>query len=157
MDLIVALALAFILYFLVLKTTVPSAAELELLQYLVTTINSDGLKVRLFKNDVTPDDNTVIGDLTEADFEGYAAGDLANLTTPGVVAAQAQTQGDSVTFTMGTPGTTNNIYGHYITDSAGTVLYGVVRDPSAPIAMDTAGKEYTVFPVLTLRDKAKCT
>lgn len=136
--------------------TAPNEVERNLLDFLCAKIIADTWKIHLFKANVTPDANTVLGDVhgagKEADFQDYLTDVLANPTVAITDGGKAVIRFDPVTWTMGTPGTTNNIYGHYITNSTDTDLFGVVRDPSAPIAMDTAGKKYTVFPVITLQD-----
>jgi hypothetical protein len=53
------------------------------------------------------------------------------------------------TFTMGTPGTTNTIYGYYITDSAETTLLGAERFSTAK-SMLVNGDAIKITPKLTL-------
>lgn len=106
-------------------------------------------KLRLYKNNVTPTNATVLADLTEADFSGYAAQTLvwgASSITAHIAEAAAATL--SFTISSGT----QNIYGWYVTNSAGTRLLSVERDPSAPVAMDASG--LNVYSI-TLSVKAK--
>lgn len=113
-----------------------------------TFLNS--LKIRLFKNNLTPGTGTVIGDFTEADFTGYAAISLSGFPASSIVSHAASSTGSQVTFTVGSsPTTTNNIYGWYVTNSAGTKLYGCQRDANAPIAMAVAGAIYQVTPTFS--------
>lgn len=98
-----------------------------------TTLAQVGLvNVHLAKAPFTPGPDLVIGDMTEADFDGYAA--LA------VDSATAQVFTDPTTgekiiqldepaggWTWITTGVTNlpqTIYGAYVTNSANNVLYG---------------------------------
>jgi hypothetical protein len=108
------------------------------------------MKLRLYSNNLTPDNTKVVGDFTEATFAGYAAVSL-NFSADAVVTAHvANDSADAVTFTI-TAGT-QNIYGWYVTNAAGTVLYFSQRDANAPVGMSSAGlNTYTI--TVTLSDK----
>lgn len=130
---------------------VPTASALTLLAQSQALWNGAGpLKIRLYKNNYTPVNGTVIGDLTQADFNGYTAGGttLANWTTPTTVSSRAQTQADPVTWTKGVGGTGNSIYGYYVVDGSGNLLWAE-RDPAAPIDLNTDGKQYLVLARFT--------
>lgn len=110
-------------------------------------------KLRLFKNNVTPDNTKVIGDFTEATFSGYAAISLTGWSAAAVTAHVAQSDPTAGTFTI-TSGT-QAIYGWYVTDSGGTVLYWAQRDPSAPVTLDASGlNQYIVTASLQAKDTA---
>ena len=83
---------------------------------------SKDLKLRLFTNDYTPVDTSVLGNFTEAAGGGYVAKDLANGSWTITVANDPS---DAVyaeqTFTFTGPLTGNaTIYGYYIEDNAGS-------------------------------------
>src|SRR4051794_24675060 len=84
---------------------------------------STNLRVRLFKNNYTPIATTVVGDLTEANFSGYAAvtpsfGSSATVTSKGTI-----TDGSSRDFTHNGGATSNTVYGYYVTyESGGSTL-----------------------------------
>jgi hypothetical protein len=92
---------------------------------LITLLNnllngsSEGLKIRLFKNDLTPDNATTIGDMTEATFPGYnfISANGASFPTPTMNgSAQAESDGVTMTWTCsGTPMPAETIYGLYVT------------------------------------------
>ncbi len=107
------------------------------------------LTLKLFKNNYTPVAGTTLAALTEADFNGYVAKALTNWTSPTPVASRAQTQADPVNWTKGVGGTGNSIYGYYVIDNAGNLLWAE-RDPNAPIDMNTDGKQYLILPRYTL-------
>lgn len=112
------------------------------------------LTLHLFKSNTTPTTATVLGDFTEADFDGYAAGSPYNLTGP-VVTVPTPGSGALVTYTLinFTPTgsiTPNNIYGYYVLDSAGTLLW-CERAPSPPIVLNST---LTTLP-LTIKFGAK--
>jgi hypothetical protein len=106
------------------------------------------LRVRLFSNNYTPDNAMVIGSFTECTFAGYAAVAPAGWTVPVVAAHLATSQANPVTFTI-TAGT-QNVYGYYVTNVAGTVVYFAERDPAAPVVLAAAGtNSYQVTPTYT--------
>ena len=57
---------------------VPDVGEVLLLSYSLNKIApGDSVKLKLFKNDYTPVEGSLVGDFTEADTAGYSAIDLA--------------------------------------------------------------------------------
>src|SRR5438132_1401876 len=75
------------------------------------------MQLHLFKNNYTPVEGSTVANFTEADFGGYAAVSLSN-----AVQTVDHVAWDAITWTRtGTP--TNTIYGAYVTDNGGTVLY----------------------------------
>lgn len=103
------------------------------------------ITVHLFQNNLTPTVSNVLGDFTEATFTGYASQTLAYSGSPvhdavNHVWYQPCAQ---LTWTMGTPGTTNNVYGVYLTDAAGN-LRGAGRLDGAPAPMSVAGQTVSV-------------
>lgn len=78
--------------------------------------------VRLFKNNAVISHNTVLADLNEADFSGYAAIQLQNGTVQVALDAsgRALTLFDMVTWQKN-GATGNTIYGYYYTDGAGNL------------------------------------
>lgn len=100
-------------------------------------------KVRLAKASITVDKDTVIGDFTEADFNGYAAATLSwgSITIDGDNNA-VSVAGDAV-FTRGPSAGSNTIYAWYLTDSAGTVLYAG-RTLDTPVPMNGEDDSLTV-------------
>jgi hypothetical protein len=108
------------------------------------------ISVHLYVNDISPDLDTVLADLTEASFPGYA-GQVGTFTTPPFTngSNKAETDQDSsVTFTStGSSGET--AYGYYITDTLNADLYWIERFAS-PVPFDQAGRFVTIGPQLTL-------
>jgi hypothetical protein len=120
-------------------------ALLDLLALKVPTL--DELYLRLYKNDLVPDRYSGVDDFVEADFTGYAAVGFVSWGTPFLNADDdAEVDHDPIVFTQTGTATTNNIYGYFVTDGAGTTLWFSERNPAAPAAMDTTGKTYTVIP-----------
>lgn len=113
----------------------------------------DGAKIRLFKNDVQPDMDTVIGDLTTADYTGY--GDSAELVwgTPYANAEGAiEMAAGSVEFSPTGDAATCTIYGYAILDSAGGLFACERLDE--PFPMTNADDNLIIVPRLALKNPA---
>lgn len=108
--------------------------------------NGGTTKVKLFKNNIVPDADTVLGDLTEADFDGYA-----ELNPTGTAATingsnQGEVEYDALTFTRASTGAAQTIYGYYlkaVDDFANPYLLLVELFP-APVVVTNLG-EAVVF------------
>jgi len=110
-------------------------------------------KLKLFTNNVTPDNTFGTGSFTEATFTGYAAITLAAWGASSLSAHIASSLQPKQQFTI-TAGS-QNIYGWYITNSAGTVLLASGRDPAAPVALNSAGmNKYGVTLTASNKDNA---
>lgn len=134
-------------------TYVPDVGEEHFLD-LITAVN---YTLRLYTNDVTAGltdaqiDALVAGSFTEATFAGYAAAALTGgswTTTPdepstGVYAQQ--------TFTRSSTGTTQNVYGYYLTRTTGGQLE-YFHDFGGPVAVTNINDAIAVVPRLTLGD-----
>jgi len=117
---------------------VPDVGEVLLLSYALNKIAPGAsVKLKLFTNDYTPVEGSVIASFTEAVAAGYAAIDLAmadwTVETDTGVTTAAQPQ---KTFTF-TAASTN--YGYYITDIAGTGLLWAERFDDAPHTIPSGG------------------
>ena len=117
---------------------VPDVGEVLMLSYSLNKIApGDSVKLKLFTNDYTPVEASVIASFTEAVAAGYAAIDLAKAdwsiaTDTGVTtAAQAQK-----TFTL-TAASTN--YGYYITNNDGSQVLWAERFSDAPHTIPAGG------------------
>lgn len=72
-------------------------------------------KLKLFKNNVAVTDATVLGDLTEANFSGYAAKDLSAIAAASINGSdQGERHSNANNFVHSGGGTANTIYGWYI-------------------------------------------
>jgi hypothetical protein len=84
--------------------------------------------LHLFKNNITPTKNSVVGDFVSADFTGYAP--LTPLSTQAPYLDQngnAALTSPVYQFLETGVVITNTVYGAYVTNAAGTVLFGAVR------------------------------
>jgi hypothetical protein len=95
---------------------------------------------RLYVNNHTPGTATVLADLTEATFAGYAAVPGNTITWPGATLAAhvAQSTGSNIVFNN-TGASGQVVYGVYVTNVANNKLYFVERDPVAPVTIPALG------------------
>jgi hypothetical protein len=111
----------------------------------------------LFKNDVTPDADTVLADLEEASFPGYFPFDLtrSTWTMPTVVGGCAiATWGEEVVEWPVTGETDETIYGMAYYDSTENIIRWVQRFDDDDIVPLSIGQTFRVLPVYTLTSAA---
>jgi len=117
---------------------IPDVGEVLLLSYSLNKITpGDTVKLKLYTNDYTPVEGSVIGSFTQAVAAGYAAIDLAKadwtIATSGGVTTAEQPQ-KTFTFTAA-----STDYGYYVTDIAGTGLLWAERFSDAPHSIPSGG------------------
>jgi hypothetical protein len=123
-----------------------------MLQDIIAAANVAGMVAHLYTGNIVPANTDVLGTYTpsEATFVGYAAQAITAWSGVGVAAHVASSSANEVTFTI-TAGA-QNVFGVFFTDPGGTVLFGAVRDPAAPVALNVAGtNNYAVDTTLTLQ------
>ena len=116
-----------------------------------TSLLSAGV-LHLYSNNYSPSDSTVIGDLTEATFPGYAGNALTGASWNAVTVTShiASTQLTAAsTFRRGTGGSPQTIYGAYITDSTNTYLLAAWEFASGPYTLTNPGDAISTTPQLT--------
>ena len=116
---------------------VPDVGEVLLLEYALNKTEPTEVKLKLFKNDYTPVEGSVVADFTESDGAGYAAIVLAGAnwtiaTSVGVTTAEYAQQ----TFTL-TGAITH--YGYYITNNNGSQVLWAERFSDAPHTIPSGG------------------
>ena len=116
---------------------VPDVGEVLLLSYALNKVAQGDVKLRLYTNDYTPVEGSVVGDFTEATAAGYAAITLTGAswtiaTATGVTTATYAQQ----TFTL-TAASTD--YGYYVTNNAGTQVLWAERFSDAPHSIPSDG------------------
>lgn len=115
---------------------VPNTVAASILTALVGVAGIlNGALLKLFKNDVIPNVGTILADLVEADFTGYAASAAITWSVP-VLGDDGlyRVIGDNKSFIAGSPLTVpNTIYGYYVTNGAGTVLLFAERYANSKI------------------------
>jgi len=119
----------------------------------LTDITNRTHRYRLYTNDFTPTRDTLVGDLTEQVGDGYATFDLVDSTAwvlsvnvhQGIAIATPKNFGVAVA-----PWT---IFGIYVTNVAGTVLYFAMRLDGAPITV-AIGDSLTHVPIISIFSQA---
>jgi len=97
---------------------VPNDGELVLLRMMLKDAsNSDTFLLRLYKNNYTPDQNSVLSSFTEADFTNYTQATIArgDWSAPSTSGGSGSTTAAQKSWTCGA--STNTVYGYYVVDS----------------------------------------
>jgi len=107
------------------------------------------LSLRLAKTAFAPTASLTLAGITEADYVGYEPLPLTLGTVqPGTPGGRAEADFANVTFTCGGSATPNSIYGYFVTDGSGNLLWCELFG-GAPRPMDGAGR--TVSLDISLR------
>lgn len=108
------------------------------------------LRVGLFQNDIEIDRETTIGSLQEADFSGYSGPQFITAwDAPYLDGERAILPAVPVTWTVAGGGISNWIFGFYVLDTGGNLLWAQ-RVGAAPRAMIYPGTTYTADPSLSV-------
>lgn len=125
----------------------PDVGENLVLEMITNKTAPQNLNLRLFASNTTPADTDTAGSYTEATFPGYGAITLTgaswNSAASGSISYSAQQ-----TFTRSSTGTTENIYGYYVTQVTSGILLYSERDASAPAPMTSAGDAIKLTPTI---------
>lgn len=125
----------------------PNTGENIALGVLVNKTAAQDLVLRLYQNNIVPADTDTAATYTEATFSGYApitlTGSSWGAPTNGSISYAQQT------FTHNGGGTSNNIYGYYVTQvTSGTLVYSE-RDPAAAFLIANLGDNIKITPTIT--------
>jgi len=125
----------------------PAESLINILDFFLDSTEID-LTYKLFKNDVTVDEDTVLGDFTEADFGGYAAKAAEDEAEPTINGSdEAQSLGAELEWVKtGAPEAVQQIYGCYVTwidEGAVERLFAAFELP-APVAIAVAGNNVKI-------------
>ena len=121
----------------------PDAGEVAALKAMVNHTSPGDLKLHLYKNDVTIDEDTVIGDVTESTEAGYAAVTLTGASWTVATGAGNVTTASYAeqTFTFTEAAT---VYGYYVTNNAGTILMWIEEFTGGPYVLPASGGSVAV-------------
>lgn len=133
---------------------VPASGENLLLTWALTDDTPENLTLKLYQNDVTPADDSVAGDFTEADFTDYSAKTLARsgwATVAQDVNDKASIQYDTTqSWTCGASG--NTIYGYYVVGATSGTLVWAERFADSETL--TNGVQLSLLPKFTLASES---
>jgi len=128
---------------------VPFTSSLEFLDSIVAGI-LENAELCLFQNNYVPVHTSALGNFTEADFDGYAR---ITLTTWPAAALDANNKASSAlgfqTFTKTGAVTANTIYGVFVLDGFGNLIYAE-RFATAPFTLSVPGQLLLYKPVFTV-------
>lgn len=123
----------------------------RLMLYWKVLSGAESQKVALFKNDVAFTQATVMADLTEADFPGYARQTLT-WNDPELVLDRYQMAGFGVTFTQNADDDPQTIYGYYTPWTAGggnnQMMFAVKFE--TPVVFENEGDFLDLTPRISL-------
>ncbi len=122
------------------------------------TLAAGDLRIRLFKNNVTPTDASILANFTAATFTGYADITLTNGSWVTTAGAPSTATYAVQTFTCSTAGTAETIYGYVIFRNGVSKVWFVERFPAANITaglttISLAGQTIVINPRFTLKDE----
>lgn len=129
---------------------IPNICQVRIGEFLLET---EDVLLKLFTNDLTPDQDTILGDITEMTGHAYAAKTLSAASwtdssgSGGVVKSYAKQ-----TFTF-TPTGTVTVYGYFMVDATTGNLICVERFATAQV-ITTADDDIKITPEMTFRDIA---
>lgn len=137
-----------------MPTYVPNAAELLLITHLFKTETPPNLTCHLFKNDLSVTESTVVGDITEADFEGYSDLSLtrANWSNPTTVSGEAEiSYGQTLNFAS-TDEELQTVYGLYLTENTNDQLVYIEKFDVAKTIEEGSNLDITLKLRLSNKD-----
>lgn len=129
---------------------IPSNGEAKLLEFALGVNTPGNQKLRLFVNDYTPVDGSLVASFTEMTTLGYAEKTLTKtswVVTQGADGAVAEAAYAVQTWSF-TAGTLVNVYGYYIVDTTTGLLLWAERFPSAKPIQNT-GDQIIITPKIT--------
>jgi hypothetical protein len=128
---------------------VPDLGEIELLtKLLINTTDTEDYIVRLYQNNYSPSNTTVVGDFTEANFTNYTAKTIArsDWASPSTFATKAESSVTAQSWTCGITG--NTLYGYYVIGSTSGVCLWAEQFAASRILVD--GDILNLTPKFTL-------
>ena|SRR5260221_138134 len=129
---------------------VPSASEKTWCDFMLGVTTPGNQNLKLFVNNVTPDDTFVAAGLTEMSTLGYAQKVLTKtswVTVAGATGQPATSTYAQQTWTF-TAGTAVTVYGYYYTDVT-TGLLVAVELFSSPKVVQNTGDQIIITPTIT--------
>ena len=134
-----------------MSVVVPNSSEVIILQYITNNDAPENISMRLYANDITPNDGSTTASFIEVIEGGYA---VRSLSPNGwTIVSGTPSQASYAELTWSFTGPVGNVYGYYVTrDTGGEVLWAE-RFTTGPFNVKTAGDEIKVLPRLTLRQR----
>jgi len=131
---------------------IPNVSEVTLLNNMLNVATPTNTILHLYSNNLTPSSTTVVGDVTEVTSGGYAAITLTSLSWTvatsggGITTASYAEQTFNIT-------TSATVYGYYITNVAGDLLW-LERFTAAPLQLPGSGGQVLITSQVSLNSCA---
>ena len=130
---------------------VPNASEVIMLNYILNIDAPENISIRLYANNVIPDENSTVATFTEvANGLGYTTGGQSLIPGSWSVISGNPSQAEHTEVTWTFTGAAGNIYGYYVTRDTGGELLWAERFTNGPFNITTNGDEIKITPRLTL-------
>ncbi len=129
---------------------VPGSKLIAALDYALASV-VNGLVLKLYSNNVTPSETSVAGDFTECAFDGYAAVTMSAWPGSAIVSGEAVSTQPIIVFLQTGTVTNDTVFGYFVVDGSNNLQYADRNTFMSGVAMDTAGKTYTVKPRFGLK------
>lgn len=132
---------------------VPTSGEVEVAKYYVNAAQPQDLVLRLYTNNVTPNNRSVAGDFVEAKAGGYAPIRLSGSgwtvkSGPPVEASYAQQA-----FSCDGSANIQNCYGYYVTREQSGEIAHAERFTNGPFSLQNDGDEIKITPRITFQQE----
>lgn len=130
---------------------VPSASEKTLAEFMLGVATPGNQTLKLFVNNVTPDDDSTAASFTEMSTHGYAAKTLTKtswVATQGATGQPCSAAYAAQTWTF-TAASAVSVYGYYIIDVTTGKLLWAEKFASAKV-VENAGDQIIVTPTITM-------
>ena len=127
---------------------IPNVSEVTLLNNMLNVATPTNTILHLYSNNLTPSSTTVVGDVTEVTSGGYSAITLTSLSWTvstsggGITTASYAEQTFNIT-------TSATVYGYYITNVAGDLLW-LERFTAAPFQLPGSGGQVLITSQISL-------
>lgn len=129
---------------------VPNNGEGDALAALVNKTTATDPILRLYSSNTTPAETDTAGTYTEATFAGYASitltGSSWGAPSEGAPSSISYAQ---QTFTRSSTGTTENIYGYYVTRTTSGRIAWAERFSDGPYPITNNGDNIKITPTIT--------
>jgi hypothetical protein len=127
---------------------IPNVSEVTLLNNMLNVATPTNTILHLYSNNLTPSSTTVVGDVTEVTSGGYSAITLTSSSWTvstsggGITTASYAEQTFNIT-------TSATVYGYYITNVAGDLLW-LERFTAAPFQLPGSGGQVLITSQISL-------
>lgn len=127
---------------------VPSPSEVYMLQYILNVANPQDLVIRLYSNNVIPDESSTLATFIEVAGGGYTSSNLAPGSWSIIAGNPSQAEHTEIVWVF--TGAVGPVYGYYVTRSGTGELMWAERFTNGPFNINTNGDEIRITPRLTL-------